>query len=51
VTFRGKPLYLYSQEQPRLDMQGNPLTPASSGNGNGVKGPRGFGGTFSVLTP
>jgi hypothetical protein len=51
VTFRGTPLYLYSNEQPRLDAQGNPLTPASTGNGNGVKGPHGFGGHFSVVAP
>jgi predicted lipoprotein with Yx(FWY)xxD motif len=51
VTFRGKPLYLYSNEQPCPDVQGNPLTPANTGNGNGVKGPRGFGGHFSVVTP
>jgi predicted lipoprotein with Yx(FWY)xxD motif len=49
VTFKGKPLYFYSREIPRLDSAGNPLNPATSGNGNGVKAPRGFGGTFSVV--
>jgi predicted lipoprotein with Yx(FWY)xxD motif len=49
VTYQGKPLYLYSLEVPRLDAQGNPLNPATTGNGNGRKGPRNFGGTFTVM--
>ena len=49
VTYLGKPLYLYSLELPRLDAQGNPLNPATTGNGNGRKGPRNFGGTFTVM--
>ncbi|MBF6558631.1 MAG: hypothetical protein IVW52_21290, partial [Acidimicrobiales bacterium] len=50
VTYNGKPLYFYSGEVPRLDSNGNPLNPATTGNGNGVKGPRSFGGTFAVVT-
>jgi predicted lipoprotein with Yx(FWY)xxD motif len=49
VTYRGKPLYFYSQEIPRLDAKGRPLTPATSGNGNGLKGPGHFGGTFALM--
>ena len=49
VTYEGKPLYLYSLEVPRFDAQGNPLNPATTGNGNGRKGPRNFGGTFTVM--
>jgi predicted lipoprotein with Yx(FWY)xxD motif len=50
VTYNGKRLYFYSGEIPRLDTSGNPLNPATTGNGNGVKGPRSFGGTFALVT-
>ncbi|HEY6624455.1 MAG TPA: hypothetical protein VIX85_11515 [Acidimicrobiales bacterium] len=50
VTYHGKPLYFYSGEVPRLDASGNPLDPATTGNGNGLKGPRNFGGRFALVS-
>ena len=50
LTFKGKPLYIYSEEVPQLNpTTGNPLDPATVGTGNGLHGPKGFGGTFSVV--
>ncbi len=49
VTYQGRPLYFYSKEVPRLDANGNPLTPATTGNGNKLKGPAHFGGTFGLV--
>ena len=51
VTYHGKPLYFYSQELPRVDAKGNPLNPATTGNGNKLKGPSHFGGTFTLAAP
>jgi predicted lipoprotein with Yx(FWY)xxD motif len=47
VTYRGKPLYLYSRESVAKNTNG----PGSHvlGNGNGLKSPG--GGTFSLVTP
>jgi len=47
VTFRGRPLYLYSRESIGRNTNG----PGSHvlGNGNGQKSPR--GGTFTLVTP
>jgi predicted lipoprotein with Yx(FWY)xxD motif len=46
VTYKGKPLYLYSQEQAQF-ASGQPLTTGTVGNGNGLSGPH--GGTFSDI--
>ncbi|MBF6555798.1 MAG: hypothetical protein IVW52_06425 [Acidimicrobiales bacterium] len=51
VTFHGRPLYFYSKEVPRVDANGHPLDPATTGNGNKLKGPNHFGGTFSLVNP
>jgi predicted lipoprotein with Yx(FWY)xxD motif len=47
VTYNGKPLYIYNQEQPLANSSGL-ITTGSGGNGNGVSA---FGGTFSLVTP
>lgn len=47
VTYHGRPLYLFSGEQP-LVSGGQLATNGSAGNGNGVHA---FGGTFSLVTP
>jgi predicted lipoprotein with Yx(FWY)xxD motif len=47
VTYNGKPLYIYNQEQPLANSSGL-ITTGSGGNGNGVSD---FGGTFSLVTP
>lgn len=46
VTYRGKPLYLYSSEQPQL-VDGQPQASGTVGNGNGLRGPH--GGTFAYI--
>lgn len=44
ITYKGHPLYYYDAEVPHLDpATGNPLNPATTGNGNGVGG-------FSLVT-
>jgi predicted lipoprotein with Yx(FWY)xxD motif len=54
VTYNGKPLYIYSQEQPLVDQQGL-ITTGTAGNGQGVTakgpGPKFNVGTFSLVTP
>jgi len=47
LTYDGKPLYIYNQEQPLANSSGL-ITTGSGGNGNGVSA---FGGTFSLVTP
>ena len=47
VTYDGRPLYLFSQEEPAIG-PGGPITTGSIGNGNGVHA---FGGTFNVVAP
>jgi len=47
VTYKGKPLYLYSQEQAQFS-GGQPLATGTVGNGNGLTGPH--GGTFSDIS-
>jgi predicted lipoprotein with Yx(FWY)xxD motif len=50
VTYKGKPLYLYSLEKFIFPTVGAPpLTTGTSGDGNGLHGPS--GGTFSVVPP
>jgi predicted lipoprotein with Yx(FWY)xxD motif len=51
VTYHGQPLYFYSKEIPRVDAKGNPLNPATTGNGNGLRGPGESGGTFHLRPP
>jgi predicted lipoprotein with Yx(FWY)xxD motif len=47
VTYRGKPLYLYSAEKFVFPTSGaGPQLTGTVGNGNGLAGPE--GGTFSV---
>ena len=48
VTYKGKPLYLYSSEQAVFNA-GQPSTTGTVGNGNGLHGP--YGGTFSIAFP
>jgi predicted lipoprotein with Yx(FWY)xxD motif len=51
LTFKGKPLYFYSEEVPQLNpTTGNPLDPATIGTGNGRHGPAHFGGTFTLVS-
>jgi predicted lipoprotein with Yx(FWY)xxD motif len=47
VTYDGRPLYIYSQEQPLAGASGL-ITTGTGGNGNGVSA---FGGTFSLIAP
>lgn len=47
VTYEGKPLYVYSQEQP-LAPGGAPSFSGTAGNGNGVSA---FGGSFHLVSP
>jgi hypothetical protein len=47
VTHDGRPLYIYSQEQP-LAGSACLVTTGTGGNGNGVCV---FGGTFSLIAP
>jgi predicted lipoprotein with Yx(FWY)xxD motif len=47
VTYDGKPLYIYSQEQPLPGKHGL-STKGTAGNGNGVTA---FGGTFNLVAP
>jgi predicted lipoprotein with Yx(FWY)xxD motif len=50
LTYNGKPLYFYSGEVAQLNpANGNPLNPATIGTGNGLAGPKHYGGTFSVV--
>jgi len=49
ITYKGHPLYFYSEEVPRLDPStGNPLNPVSIGSGNGLSGPN-HKGTFAIV--
>lgn len=47
VTYAGKPLYLYSEEQVVFSHVSGPPHPVAIGNGNGRRGPG--GGVFSVI--
>ncbi len=47
VTYDGKPLYIYDQEQPLVGSSGL-VTTGTAGNGNGVSA---FGGTFDLVSP
>jgi predicted lipoprotein with Yx(FWY)xxD motif len=50
VTYKGKPLYLYSAEQAVFSNPSSPpSTTGTAGNGNGLHGPD--GGRFSIITP
>jgi predicted lipoprotein with Yx(FWY)xxD motif len=50
VTYKGHPLYFYSEEVPRVNpISGLPLNPATDGTGNGLSGPN-HQGTFTIVT-
>jgi predicted lipoprotein with Yx(FWY)xxD motif len=49
VTYHGKPLYLYSAEQPVFTNPTTPQTTGSAGNGDGMWGPH--GGRFWIVRP
>jgi predicted lipoprotein with Yx(FWY)xxD motif len=50
VTYKGKPLYLYSSEQAVFTSPSSPpSTTGTVGNGNGLRGPD--GGHFSIVAP
>jgi predicted lipoprotein with Yx(FWY)xxD motif len=50
ITYKGHPLYFYSEEVPRLNpITGLPLNPATDGTGNGLIGPNRYG-TFTIVT-
>jgi predicted lipoprotein with Yx(FWY)xxD motif len=48
VTYKGRPLYVYSNEE-AVFVNGQPQSTGTVGNGNGLSGP--LGGTFSVINP
>jgi predicted lipoprotein with Yx(FWY)xxD motif len=49
VTYHGRPLYFYSKELPRVDANGTPLNPATTGNGNKLAAPSHDGGDFNLI--
>jgi hypothetical protein len=49
VTYKDKPLYLYSSELTVFGNVGGPPHPVALGNGNGRRGPG--DGVFSVVYP